>query len=679
MRLLKTFLITAGILALFALLTAVELHFIKMPALDITTRILLAGLLSINIIALLTLIFFVGKNLFRLYTERKQKILGYKFRTKLMTIFVVLTLIPSMLLFFVSSGLVTNYIDRIFSPQIKEPVMQSIELAKSFYDFERQRALNAAKLYAEGMQVSGAGISIKKLVSVSPEAGEMVQEALKGREGSEIISLDIGDIVRAAVPVSGGVVVAEFTLPKDLALQSGRLRDMYEDLIKQQGFRSPLKINYILILGFITLMIVFTSLWVSLKISKGITIPIQELASATEQIALGNLDLKVNPASEDEIGLLTESFNLMVSQLRDNKESLQSAYKELDRRRLYLETILENINSGVIFLDPSGRIVTANKLTGILLDVDAATLAGKNYLEFISMLNSEELSNIAAELKGRFVNEVKKIAKVNINGKIMHFRIYLTGLRDSSASGSLGMLVVFDDITDLIKAEKALAWQEVAKRLAHEIKNPLTPIKLSAERLIRKWSKQSEDFGEVLEKSVATITSEVESLRGLVDIFSRYGRMPEMKKEAADIAQLIRSVIFMYKGFKDIRIDVSIQKDLPDIYLDIEQFKRVLINIMDNAIKAMSGSGSININTTLDENTIIIDIADNGPGISDDIKDKLFMPYFSGTDGGTGLGLAIASKIVNDHDGFITVKDNRPRGAVFTIGMPAVQTRRTDA
>ncbi|MBN2654913.1 MAG: HAMP domain-containing protein [Nitrospirae bacterium] len=678
MRLLKTFLITAGIIALFAILTAIELHFIKMPALDITTRILLAGLLSINILALLTLMFFVGKNLFRLYTERKHKVLGYKFRTKLMAIFVVLTLIPSILLFFVSSGLVTNYIDRIFSPQIKEPVTQSIELAKSFYDFERQRALNAARAYAEGTPVSGSGISVKKITSIPPEAGEMIQEALKGREGSEIISLDIGDIARAAVPVPGGVVVAEFTLPKELALQAGRLREMYEDLIKQQGFRSPLRINYILILGFITLMIVFTSLWVSLKISKGITIPIQELAAATEQIAAGNLDLKVNTASEDEIGLLTESFNQMVAQLRENKESLQTAYKEIDRRRLYLETILENINSGVIFLDPTGRIVTANKLTGVLLDMKVSELIGKNYMEFISILNSEELSDIVSELSGKLVNEVKKIAKVNIHGKLMHFRIYLTGLRDSSSSGSIGMLAVFDDITDLIKAEKALAWQEVAKRLAHEIKNPLTPIKLSAERLIRKWSKKSEDFGEVLEKSVSTITSEVESLRGLVDIFSRYGRMPEMKKEAADIQQLIDSVTFMYKGFKDIKIDIFIQKDLPPIYLDIEQFKRVLINIIDNAIKAMKGSGTVSINAKSRENTIIFDIADNGPGISDDIKDKLFMPYFSGTDGGTGLGLAIASKIVSDHEGTIAVKDNKPNGAVFTIGIPAAQSRRRD-
>ncbi|MCE5313025.1 MAG: hypothetical protein LLF86_07725, partial [Nitrospiraceae bacterium] len=276
MRILKPFLIIAGILALFAILTAVELHFIKMPTVEITTRILLAGLLSINILALLTLMFFVGKNLFRLYTERKHKILGYRFRTKLVGIFVILTLIPSTFLFFVSSGLVTNYIDKIFSPQIKEPVTLSIELAKGFYEFERQRALKAAREYASGAQISGTGISVKKLGSMPLDAGEVIQEAFKGTEGTEIVSLDNGDLVRAAVPAASGVVVAEFTLPRELSQKAGQLREMYEDLLKQQGFKSPLRVNYILILGFITLLIVFTGLWVSLKISRGITIPIQE-------------------------------------------------------------------------------------------------------------------------------------------------------------------------------------------------------------------------------------------------------------------------------------------------------------------------------------------------------------------------------------------------------------------
>lgn len=671
MRIIKPFLIIAGIVALFAILTAIELHYIKMPTLDITTRILLAGLLSINILALLTLMFFVGKNLFRLYTERKHKILGYRFRTKLVGIFVILTLIPSTFLFFVSSGLVTNYIDRIFSPKIKEPVTLSIELAKNFYDFEREKALKAAREYASGLQISGVGISVKKFASLPSDAGDILKEAFKGTEGTEIISLENGDLVRAAVPASNGVVVAEFTLPRELSQKAGLLRDMYEDLVKQQGFKSPLRINYILILGFITLLIVFTGLWVSLKISKGITIPIQELASATEQIAAGNLDLQVNRASEDEIGLLTDSFNQMVSQLKESKESLQSAYREIDRRRLYLETILENINSGVIFLDPSGRIVTANRLTGALLDMDVRELIDKNYRDFISMLHSEELADMAKELSGRVITEFKKIVRVNINGKMMHFRLYLTGLRDSESAGALGMLVVFDDISELIKAEKVLAWQEVAKRLAHEIKNPLTPIKLSAERLMRKWQHRSDDFGDVLEKSISTIISEVESLRGLVDIFSRYGRMPEMKKEPVVIRSLIESVVFMYSGFKNIKINIETAAGLPAVSLDIEQIKRVLINVLDNAIKAMNSSGLITISARLEENTIIIDIADTGPGISDDIKDKLFMPYFSRSNGGTGLGLAIAGKIISDHGGYITVKDNRPTGAVFTIGIPA--------
>ncbi|MBI3593198.1 MAG: HAMP domain-containing protein, partial [Nitrospirae bacterium] len=354
MKIFRHFIIISGLLFFIAVLTAVELYFIKLPSMEMTTRLLLIGLLTLNILALLTLMFFVGKNIFRLYMERRYRVLGHKFRIKLMTIFVILTLIPSSFLFVAASGLATNYINRIFSPQMKEPFNKSVELARAFYDFERERALMAAKNISGDKPSQTPEMSVHRYHALPDNATDILRDAFNGREGTEIISKDSGDIIRAAVPDRSkgakGAIVVELLLPKKISEKSEKLKELYEDYLKIESFKEPLRLNYILTLGFLTLMMVFTGLWVSLKISGGITVPIQSLAIATEQVASGDLNVQVSVKSEDEIGLLITSFNQMVRQLKDNKDSLEKAYMESDKRRLYLENILENINSGVIFL-----------------------------------------------------------------------------------------------------------------------------------------------------------------------------------------------------------------------------------------------------------------------------------------------------------------------------------------
>jgi two-component system nitrogen regulation sensor histidine kinase NtrY len=676
MKILRQLIIVLLILLMVAAITAVELYFIKLPTMDIKTRFLLIGLLTFNIVALLTLIFFVIKNLFRLYMERHHRVLGYKFRTKLMVIFVILTLIPSAFLFMAASGLATNYINRIFSPQMREPFSKSVELARAFYDLERERALTAAKHIANGGQAVTSGISVQRYYTLPADATDIIRDAFNGKEGSEVISKNTGDIVRAAVPERKvgkdkvGVIVVELSLPKTIAEKSEKLKNLYEDYLKLEAFKEPLRLNYILILGFLTLIIVFTGLWVSLKISKGITIPIQSLAMATENVASGDLNVHVNVKSEDEIGLLINSFNQMVKQLKDNKDSLEKAYTELNERRLYLENILENINSGVIFLDNTGKILTINKAACSILNVIPEYIEGKNYTALIESLHSTDLTQMVKSIEGKEIREITREVKVNIRGRIAMLRIYISGIRELSSSKALGMLVVFDDLTDIIKAQKATTWQEVAQRLAHEIKNPLTPIKLSTERLIKKWQQKDEDFESVFDRSTKTIISEVESLKRLVDVFSKYGKMPELNKAPVNIAELIEGVTALYKGFKDLEINVAIDKGVPVVNLDTEQFKRVLINIMDNAIKAMQNKGVIGIHVTTNENNVIIDVADTGPGIPDEEKENLFLPYFSKRKDGTGLGLAIANKIVTDHGGRIRVRNNIPRGSIFTVEIP---------
>jgi two-component system nitrogen regulation sensor histidine kinase NtrY len=243
-------------------------------------------------------------------------------------------------------------------------------------------------------------------------------------------------------------------------------------------------------------------------------------------------------------------------------------------------------------------------------------------------------------------------------------------IRESEDAAVLGMLVVLEDLTEVIKAQKTEAWQEVARRIAHEIKNPLTPIKLSTERLIKKWHQKDADFGPVFEKSTRTIIAEVDGLRNLVDIFSKYGTMPEISKTPTALGEVIDTVVSLYRGYKDIRLNVTVDEEMSPVSIDREQFKRVLINIFDNAIRAMRNTGTITVSAHGTDHSVAIEIADTGPGIPDDEKEKLFLPYFSKRKDGTGLGLAIANKIIADHGGRIVVRDNAPSGSIFTIEIP---------
>lgn len=674
MKLFRPFMLIFSLLFFVSALTALELYYIKLPSVDISTKFLLIGILTVNILALLTLIFFVGKNLFRLYIERQHKILGYKFRTKLMAIFGILILIPSTFLFLTASGLATNYINRIFSPQIKEPLNKSIELARAFYDFEREGLLETAHQVSKGEHLIIPQMSVHVYRAVPDDATDLIRDAFNGKEGTEVISQESGDVVRAAVPrgprPNDGVVVVEQILPKSISERSAKLKDLYEDYLKLESFKAPMRINYILILGFVTLMMVFTGLWVSLKISAGITIPIQSLAMATERVASGNLDIQVNVKSEDEVGLLITSFNQMVQQLKDSKISIERAYEESEKRRLYLDNILQNINSGVLFLDSDGRILTLNKAACQILSVEPQQITGKYYGQFIEGLNSADLTHLVEGIEGKEIRGITREVKVNIRGRVLIIRVYISGIRETVTSRSLGILVVFDDLTDVIKAQKVIAWQEMARRLAHEIKNPLTPIKLSTERLIKKWEQQDEHFDAIFKKSTRIIIAEVESLGRLVDVFSKYGRMPAIHRLPSNLPELIDSVVALYKGYNEVKINVVIQEDMPVINLDIEQFKRALINIIDNAIKALGNRGQIDISMKVHENNLLVEIADTGPGIKGDEKEKLFIPYFSKTKGGTGLGLAIAYNIVKDHGGTILITDNKPKGSIFTIEIP---------
>lgn len=674
MKNLRFNIIIASVFLLTVVAFGVELYYMRVKDVSFLTKLTILILLNLTIIALFTLIFFVGKSLTRLYLERKNRILGYKFKTKLVVILVVLTLIPASILFVVSSGLITNYIDRWFAPQFREPLDSSVEIAKAFYELEKQRALDFAKRVPKGEAPVG-NYTVRHLTEIPKDPTETVRAAFEGKAGAEVISEENGDRIRAVMPENHGgkqtgVIVVESFIPKKITENVENVKDAYEKYLTLESWRVPIKTNYLLILGFLTLLVIFMALWVALKIAGGITEPIQSLAQATEQVAAGNLDINVDLNQKDEIGLLVNSFNHMVKELKEGKESLQSAYIESDRRRLFMENILDNINSGVIMLDTAGNVLMINGAACSILNINSEEAHNKHYREIMSMIKSEELQNLVREIEGREFRWIEREVKIAAGDRKVFLRVFIKGLKDPQKY--IGLLVVFDDLTDIIKAQKAVAWQEVARRIAHEIKNPLTPIKLSAERLIKKWEGRDSNFNQIFQHSTKTIIKEVEGLKRLVDEFSKFSKMPEIKKMPTKMPMIIDEIVNLYKGYKGVDFNVSLPEENPFVELDGEQFKRVVINIFDNAIHAISNKGRIDVSLHFDlsSNMACLDIADDGPGIREEDKEKLFFPYFSTKKDGTGLGLAIANRIIAEHKGYIKVRDNEPKGTVFAIEIP---------
>jgi two-component system, NtrC family, nitrogen regulation sensor histidine kinase NtrY len=664
----KIFLIAIAFLLIVSF--GLEIHYMSHEEVALSTRLTLLLLLNMTFLALLILMFFVAKSLVKLHFERKHKIPGYKFKTKLVATLVILTLIPSSFLFILSSGLITNYIDRWFSPQIKIPLDSSIEIAKAVYENEKQEALTFAKAPVSGKTVKG--YRVKYLSKIPVDASETIRAAFEGKEGTEVVSGGKGDLIRAVVPeYKGGtltrIILVETVVPVDITKNVEKIKEAYENYMALESWKVPIKANYLLILGFMTFIVVFMALWVGLRIARGITDPIQKLALATQQVAAGDLNTKVDIGREDEIGLLVDSFNDMVKKLKSGNESLQSAY-------LYIKNILNNINSGVIMLDTSGEISVINGAACTILNIKPEEIVYQSYRELMSRIDSQELQRVVSGIEGRAFKPVKKQITAMIGDRRVILLVFITSLKD--AEKYIGLLVVFDDLTDVIEAQKALTWQDVARKIAHEIKNPLTPIKLSTERMMKKWEHRDGDFDQAFRQSTQMIIKEVDSLKKLVDAFSKFGKMPEIKKTPISLPALIHEVVNLYKGYKKIEIRVAVPNNPPLADLDAEQFKRVMINIFDNAIQAMMHNGQIDVTLSFDlaSNSAQIEIADHGPGIKHEDREKLFHPYFSTKKDGTGLGLAIAQRIIKEHKGKIRVRDNIPAGTVFTIRIPIKET-----
>ncbi len=478
-----------------------------------------------------------------------------------------------------------------------------------------------------------------------------------------------------------GVLVVDNHIPQILVDKMEDITKAFEDYKQLEAFKNPIKGSYLLSFLIMTLLIIFSATWFGFYLAKGITIPIQKLAEGTHAVAQGDLDFRIHVKTSDEIGLLVDSFNRMTEDLKASKSELESANRslqqsnlELEQRRAYTETVMENIATGVLSINQEGRITTFNRSAEKILQIRAEMNKNKPYEETFKSLQLTLLTDLIHRAKHQHLGPVEQEVQLDYQQKPLTLRVKISTLFDDAGQAQ-GVVVTFDDLTELIKAQKVATWQEVARRIAHEIKNPLTPIQLSAQRLRKKFMESSDDFPSILEESTRIIINEVNSLKTLVDEFSNFARMPAPTLVPCDLYEIIQEVILLYRGIhRNVEIIYQGPDRFPHLNLDRDQIKRVFINLFENAIEAMGKKGRLWVSTALDERDqkVRVEVADEGIGIQPEDFDKLFVPYFSKKKTGTGLGLAIVHRIVSDHNGHIRATRNTPQGTNFVIELPVI-------
>ena len=443
-----------------------------------------------------------------------------------------------------------------------------------------------------------------------------------------------------------------------------------------------IRLTYIILMAVITLLITFAAVWLGFYVARAIVGPIQSLAEATREVALGNYSVSLTAKTDDEAGQLVRSFNQMTKDLRkhksladDSRFRLQHINEELEQRRQYMEIVLKNITAGVVAVDTSDVITSVNDAAARILGIKAEVLIGKLVTDGLGPVIYEEFwKPMVSKLSGKSTFSAQ--IDFELSGQRLNLIADAARIFDE-ASAYRGTVVVFDDATEQVKAQRIAAWREVARRIAHEIKNPITPIKLSAERILRRFKDQfSGNDREVFESCIETILTQVDSLRDLVNEFSKFSKLPSVQPRPAEINAVIREVVKLFSlSYSEVEIDLQGLQNVPEVSIDPEQMNRVFVNLITNSIGAMDQQSTpprIQFHTqyVAEANAVRIEVTDNGHGIPDKLKDRVLEPYFSTKDTGTGLGLAIVNQIVSDHGGYLRLSDNKPRGTVVVIELP---------
>jgi two-component system nitrogen regulation sensor histidine kinase NtrY len=699
---------------------------------DFLTEVVLYALSAIDVMMLLALVFVLARNIIKLLVERRRAIPFARFRAKLVFVLLGMTLVPALLVLLVGSNVVLRAMGQWFNAPVEEVLSSASQLAANYYEERRQAVVEHAGRVAAVLTTAdltstdlrqvreqltrdvnerriaivqvyrakplpGGGFDVEPLVDVTtPSLPREWPRASADRLASRSVSgaqlepefeevRGGGDLMRAASVIRNnarqvtGVVVASDYLSGDLADLSRRMTKAYQDYTQLRVLSRPLAAVYLGFFVMVTLLILVSSTWMGLYLAKRITRPAQLLSVAAQEIGQGRYDQRIEHEAADEFGSMIEAFNTMAAELASSRRRLERAAIDLERknqevegRRRYIETILERVATGVVSIDPAGRIGTINPAAMRLLEIGADSV-GRPAVDVFRRADLQAINSVldqaARARSDAFAQEVAVVRE----GHERHVAAAVTRL--AGADGDYeGTVLVLDDVTPLIRTQKVAAWREVARRLAHEIKNPLTPIQLSAERMRRKLSTLDQPLSDFVQECTTTIIGEVESLKNLVDEFSQFARMPAPRAVVTDLHQLLADTLVLYDGLlTDVRFERQFAEALPQVRVDPEQMRRVIINLVDNAVEATDRRGTIVLETAHDpsNNLVRITVADDGHGIPPEDREKLFLPYYSTKGRGSGLGLAIVRRIVVEHGGTIDVAANLPRGTRFTIELPA--------
>jgi two-component system nitrogen regulation sensor histidine kinase NtrY len=673
--------------------------------------VILFALSTFIFAALLVFGLVLTRSLLRLWAERRAGQLGSRFKTKMVFGAMGVSLLPVVFLFFFSYALVNRTLNLWFPRPLEIAAEQHQrlfdDLVRADEESLRQRAQQTVAWlsspaatardiksflvkFGQGADAVWTTDSHDKLTQRAGGAREPKASLHRIRTlpiGAELWS--DGEVVYLAgsAPYQGGSLFAGRAIPGGVLERLDAIESETLTYGRQKQQLRAYKVQILLALLLITLLLLFAATWTALFLSKQVTVPIQALAEATQEIAHGNFEHRVTVQAQDELGTLVSSFNQMTSQLGESRKqiieftrNLQKAVEELERRRKLMEAILENIPTGVLSLDTSGSIIRANRAVGEIFGE-----AARSARTMAEALGEEAARDVLLLMrKSLRMGVASRELEISASGRLLHAAVTVSSL--GPPRGNPGFVVVIDDVTELLRAQKAAAWQEVAQRIAHEIKNPLTPIQLSAQRLRRHLERPTgggpggprTDFERLVAECAGMIEREVATLESLVDEFSQFARFPAARLAPSDLNAIVASALDVFQGrLEGVVLRTELAASLPPVKADAELLRRVLINLIDNAAEAMEDSTvrklEVITRSDRDGDAVEIEIADSGHGISPEDKNKLFLPHFSTKERGTGLGLAIASRIVAEHNGTLRVEDNHPAGARLLIRFPTAE------
>ncbi len=679
-------------------------------------------LMFFNAVGLVTLLGLIFYNLFKLILQYRLKAVGSRLTTRMISVFVILTIIPVSVVYYFSLTFLHRSIDSWFDVGVEQALEDSLTLGRSAVAVRKREALkktrqiageiadvpdellviylNDARVRNNAIELTLFGRNGEIIASSSENSAELPQAVAMTRFGDSnetdhFLKLeedpDAGLQIRVVVPLEDPTTLGRKRILQALYPVTDQVNELtrgveqaYEKYRELAVLRDPLKTSFTLALSLVWLLSVLSAVWLAFIAARKLVSPINDLVEGTRAVAAGDYETQLPVSGEDELSFLTRSFNTMTRKIARARATAEQSQRMEALQKSYLESVLEHINSGVLTIDESGHIKHGNRAAELIFGLEPGSFSERHMDELVEEHPPlRRFFEVVRDKLGREPEWQEEIVVFGPSGRKV-LRARGTEL-EQPVDGQREQVIVVDDLTELIQAQKDSAWSEMARRLAHEIKNPLTPIQLSAERLQRKLEGRVDAQRQsLLDRYTHTIVQQVEAMKSMVNSFTDYARAPNPNPEPVNLNQLIREVAELYRaqqGEIDIRLDMDDKMMM--IQADPVRLRQLIHNLLKNALEAVGGQGWIRIATRCMEeygcHYVELTVEDSGPGIGEEVMEALFEPYVTTKNGGSGLGLAIVKKIVDEHGGLVWVENAGPGGARFIVRLPVLSARAAPA